>query len=266
LTSVHIYNANNSGRIVPKSSHVDDATIKVLHPSLPDNVAKLTGRLDYFDFEKPGEPKIAMRGAIYVFETEAKNDGNLSEEICIVVGGLFNGDLTPTYYRLDFFHRDGSTHMDILRNFRYTCNIVGVTDRGYSDPDAAFNGISYNMIAEVIQWDIGELHHFVINSQYVLGANKKLFEFDHNAASTDHILKIYTDVPGGWSAEISASKDIIETCSWLTISNSWGSEKSLANVSLIAAANPDPEIRTAYVHVTAGKLSMIVTVIQDKNM
>ena len=76
--------------------------IIAIKASLPESVALVVCPLPYTDFSSTGETGVAMRGAIYLFETEAKNAGNLLEETCIVVGGFFGDDYVQTCYRVDF--------------------------------------------------------------------------------------------------------------------------------------------------------------------
>jgi len=276
LKSVHVYNTNTSGRVVPMPGAVD-ATMVAQTPSLPASVASVVGPLDYSDFSAPGIPDIAMTGAVYLFETAAKNAGNQLEETCIVVGGLYGSDTAESYYRLDFFVPGGVTVMDILRNYRYLCNIIAVNGRGYPSVDDAYRAKSFNMIANILAWNEGVVGDVVFDGQYMLAVDQNPFALtgdDHNTASTDNILTVTTDYPTGWTAAVWADKagttpvpnDPATGGPWLHISPAAGAGAAGGGAQstaaqLIAPANAGAE-RTAYVLITAGRLTYIETVTQ----
>ena len=266
LKSVHVYNANSAGRIVPVSANIDE-TLKALHPSLPESFS-VRPPMRFADFSAPGEPDVAMLGAIYVFETAARNktdlNGDASQEMCIVVGGTYGAEEIPTFYRIDFLSRDGSQRIDILRNFRYACNIAEVNGAGHPTVEEAFAEKSYNMVAEVKQWDVSEITHIVFDNHHTLGADKNAFAFDRAArttASADNKLSILTDAPAGWKAEAYADASRTRPSDWLSLNQKFGAAETVAKISLIAAENTGAE-RSAYISVTAGNLKFGITVKQ----
>jgi hypothetical protein len=208
-----------------------------------------------------------MKGAIYLLETAAKNSGNNTDETCIVVGGVYGSDANTTYYRLDFLDKDGKTHLDILRNHQYLCNITDVKCSGYSTVDEAFKSSAYNLVADINSWDEGQIRNIAFNSQYMLGVSHDLFELNagaHNANRTDNILKIFTDYPTGWTATVWANTAGTTPVSWLSINITAGAGGAQINEThLITDANTGAE-RTAYIHVKAGKLTCIVKVVQNE--
>ncbi|MCL2727382.1 MAG: hypothetical protein FWD56_03270 [Bacteroidales bacterium] len=277
LKSVHLYNTNQSGRIVPISGTDYMGLDKVAKKaSLPYPVTPVTGPVAYTDFSAPGIPDVAMKGAIYLFETAAKNNGNFLTETCIVVGGLYGSDTQESYYRLDFLSTDGATHVDILRNHRYVCNIVSVNGRGFPSTDDAYRAKSFNMTANILAWEEGVITHIVFDNQYMLGVSRDRFDFsheEHNGAHTDNILTVATDYPDGWTASVWADKagttpvpqDAVSGLPWLRIDPSSGIGDALPHpMRLLTDANIVFAERTAYIHIKAGRLTYIVTVVQNR--
>jgi hypothetical protein len=208
-----------------------------------------------------------MKGAIYLFETAAKNAGNFLDETGIVVGGFYDSDSFESYYRLDFFAPDGTTHLDILRNNRYICNIIEVKGRGLPTVDDAWRTKSFNMKANILVWNEGIIPNVVIDGQYMLGVSHDRFELDGEArdgTDLDNILTITTNHPDGWTAAVWANKAGTVPATWLNISPSSGAGDSLPKeVRLLMGENPGSE-RTAYIHIQAGRLTYVVTVVQGE--
>ena len=265
LRSVHVYNTNTSGRIVPELRYMGP-DMTVTKASLPASVAMAAGPLAYTDFTSPGIADIAMRGAIYLFETAAKNAGDFLDETCIVVGGLYRDDTVQSYYRLDFFAPDGATHLDLLRNHRYACNIVDVRERGYPTADDAYRARSVGLTADVIAWNEGGLGDVVFDRQYMLRVSHDRFEFSgaaHGATDADNILEITTDHPTGWTASVWADKAGTTSAPWLSLDAASGAgDAQPCKVCLLADVNNSGSRRMAYIHIGAGRSTYIVTVIQ----
>jgi len=277
LKSVHLYNTNRSGRIVPIPDVDHIGTDKVAKKaSLPYPVTPVTGPVAYTDFTPPGIPDVAIKGAIYLFETAAKNNGNFLTETCIVVGGLYGSDTQESYYRLDFLSTDGATHVDILRNHRYICNIVSVNGRGFTTIDDAYRAKSLNMTANILAWEEGVITHIVFDNQYMLGVSHDRFDLspdEHKATHTDNILTVATDYPDGWTASVWADKagltpvppDAISGLPWLRIDPTSGIGNAQPQpMHLLTDANIVFAERTAYIHIKAGRLTYIVTVVQGR--
>ena len=277
LKSVYVYNTNGSGRVVPKpGAEYIGADMKAVKASLPDNiVASKDNPMIYADFNTPGETDVAMRGAIYLFETAAKNAGDFLKETGIVVGGIYGTDSEMSYYRLDFSGQDDKKHMDVLRNHMYVFKIVKVDGRGHESPDNAYRSQSYNMAANLIVWDMGDIREIVFDSQYMLGVSHNRFDLDadvHDTHCPDNMLKITTDNPTGWEASVWADREgetplpvDASNKSWLSITPDKGAKTGAKpdEIRLITQENTGDE-RTAYVHIKAGRLSYIVTVVQEK--
>ena len=265
LKSVHVYNTNTSGRIAPKSAAGYVLNNVAQKASLPNSVTSVVGPIAYSDFGTPGVTDIAMRGAIYLFETAAKNAGNFLQETGIVVGGFYGSDTFESYYRVDFLGPDNTTYMDLLRNHKYSCNIIDVKGRGLPTVEEAWRTKSYNMVANILAWDEGVIHNIIFDSQYMLGVSHDVFELDgdmHDNSCTDNIIKIITDHPDGWNATVWGNKAGTLPATWLTVNPVFGAGNAqLKEVHLLTLANQGAN-RTAYIHIKAGRLTYIVTVVQ----
>jgi len=283
LKGVYVYNTNTSGRIVPRPNtstdiFVDDDKV-AQKASLPDPVTTVVGPLKYDDFSSPGIPDVAMRGAIYLFETAGSlntdyNNTDYLDETCIVVGGYFGSDEFETYYRIDFgflASMNAYTHFDILRNHKYSLTIATVAGRGYPSVDEAYKNWSFNhnMIINYSVWDEGEIHTFVFDYLYRLGVSQTNVVFTHEAygvSHTDNILKITTNYPLGWTADVWADEEGTTPLSngWLDINPTEGAGGAqLDEMRLNVLENTTSASRTAYIHIRAGRLSVVVKVVQS---
>ena len=267
LKSVHVYNTNTSGRITPKPgiTYIDNMIAQ--KASLPTSVTSVVGPLAYTDFTPPGDIDKAMRGAIYLFETAAKNNGDFLEQTCIVVGGYYGADHTESYYRLDFYKSNGTDHLDILRNHRYICNIIEVKGRGLPTVDEAYRTKSFNMVANILAWNEGAVPNMMIEGQYMLGVSQDRIELDGDAYGTsdlDNIVTIITNHPDGWKASIWANKAGTIPSFWLSANPSSGIGNAQHHqVHVVMGKNPGSE-RTAYIHIKAGRMTYVVTVVQGE--
>ena len=273
LKSVHVFNSNYAGRIVPNAANInagmaaERATLPTGSNPADPHEFRVSAPMDYDDFNSPGTPDIAMRGAIYMFETKAMNEGERLDETYIVIGGEF--DNSPiSYYRIDFFNINASngdiTHLDILRNHSYVVTITGVSDVGYSNPGEAAQGISYSdIVAEVKPYNDGEIRNFVFNNHHSLGVSSKEIEILGAVTANDiYTLKVFTDVPAGWDAVVlNGDGEPLEN-NWLQLDVREGNANQTTDVRLIVQPNPHLLERTAYIHIVAGWLHIPVKVVQ----
>lgn len=68
---------------------------------------------------------------------------------CVIVKGRYNGEAS-SYYKIDLgrvLSNGVFENYNILRNFQYTVTITGVTTSGYSTPEAALAGVTYNNLS-----------------------------------------------------------------------------------------------------------------------
>lgn len=151
LQQIYVYNAYDHYSFMPLSQMYNPVTKQVTGPSLTGNFTEFP--LEYnvkggiqisHEIYLPDSPVLMKEGAI-------SGDENHINRCAIVVGGLYNGSTTPTYYRLDFNDNNSPKQLvDVLRNHKYTINIVSVIGEGSATPDEAYKlkAMKLNMIAE----------------------------------------------------------------------------------------------------------------------
>jgi hypothetical protein len=269
LKSVRLYNTNIKGRIVPNSAVVQNMSVTA--PSLPNAPGKYLGPLVYDKEQDFTIPNVAMKGAIYTFETQAPQDDPL-EATCLVVGGEY-GNNAESYYRVDFLE-DGN-FQDILRNHRYLVNIVSVTGPGYKNPDEAFRNKSVNMDVNILVWDTNNMYDVIFDGQFYLSVsrdsilvsreeqdNTELFVItDYNP---DNPLK---NIKTGWYVDSIIDIATGNTCTWLTVDPTTreGKPNELKNVKLKIKQNDDIQNnhRSAKITFAAGRLRYPVKIYQS---
>jgi hypothetical protein len=278
LKSVMLYNTNTKGRVVPASftdgQDNGERYLWVTAPTIPADIApdnkRHKGPLAYTGFEDD-EEDVAMRGAIYTFETAAPEDGDRLKATCLVVGGVFDAnadsdfDEPETFYRVDFLEDDGDggkTFRHILRNHQYTVNVVDVTGPGHDTSDEAFEGGSDNQLsAKVTVWS--SVDQAVRHVQYFLNVSREEVTLEA-AANSSATLTAETDYtisnrgfPAGIVVEITP-----QGRSWLSFSIS-GTGNNPKTITLTATTENSSSIaRTAQVYVKAGNLTKVITVTQ----
>jgi len=276
LKSVYMCNINTSGRIVPKpgTEYFDATNMIALKASLPESVETILGPLAYTD----DIVDHALKGAIYLFETAA-NNMELLKETCIIIGGIYESDANISFYRIYFYGTDRTTHIDILRNHRYVCNITKVYGRGFPTVEEAFESKDFLLETDIIDWDEGMRAEFIdgwkyigdvhFNQQYMLTVSRDDFILPAEA-STDNCLTIITDCPS-WDVAVSASKGIKYDPlpgDWLRITPPISGTGDAQPYDILFAVddNTGSADRTAYIHVYAGSgqanLSYVVPVVQ----
>ena len=277
LKSVRIYNTNTTGRIVPKPGmqYVDEY-MKAIKPSIPASATIDLGPLEYaqtHDFDAPGELDVAMRGAIYLFEREAINSEDcILDETCIVVGGLYDNDAQPSYYRIDFVDQSDQ-HLDILRNHNYLCNLLDIKGRGYPTAYEAYLGKSYNIVANIIEWD-DSASSVAFDNHFTLSVSKDDFEFYREATDielSNNVFYVSTDYVDpnpmsglGWKIDKIVDRTTGEPVSWLFATPDQGAPGNRTKVVLTYEANYTGEDRAAVLWIAAGRMRLAVYVSQSK--
>jgi hypothetical protein len=275
MSSVSLYNTLLGGNIVPDAAKVvteqrSGATyLRVNAVTVPPEQTRQLGPIFYTDFSAPGTTDVAMIGAIYTFEIA--NSTTDAQATCLVVGGLYGTDTTPTYYRIDLLAAGTQNRLDILRNHQYVVNINSVVGRGYSTRDEAFNHKGQNMTATTLVQTQQGLDNIVFNKQYSLSSNKfslSLFANQYTGASPtgDNTFSATTDFPSGWTLDrIVGSDGTTASGSWLTLSSAAGAANTVTNLIASATQNTTGASRTATIYLKADNLSLPITVTQSTN-
>ncbi len=280
LKSVRLYNTNTKGRIVPDAAALSEESrnneryVMAVSPTLAPNSMVYEGPLVYDDFSAPGKEGVALRGAIYTFETGAAESGKMLEATCLVIGGVYGNDNDPTYYRVDFVEDDGVTFRSILRNHQYIANITDVKSSGHTTPEEAFASKSLNITAEILEWDEGGMGNIAFDGQYVLSVSRNVFSFsrDERRSDTgDNVLFVFTDyatsaagAKSGWYVEkiVDASDGITEV-DWLAISPERADASVKQKTVIMVDLNNTGQARSANIIFAAGRLRYPVRVDQS---
>ncbi|MDR2118971.1 MAG: FimB/Mfa2 family fimbrial subunit [Tannerellaceae bacterium] len=134
LTEILLYNASSRGSLAPN-------LINPAQPAQPAGAGgygRMTAPLRYDAAD--GVTARECKRAIYVYEAPAGTGVGGTDNICLVIGGRYQGAVT-TYYRVDFTGKSGgqSAFLPLLRNNYYPVKIVSVSGIGSSTPETALN-------------------------------------------------------------------------------------------------------------------------------
>jgi hypothetical protein len=265
LDEIHIYNSKNAGRIVPDPANLESPARVNAATEPPGNINNGTSLV----YTVPSSMNTTFERTIYLFEAQGKAENQSSLATCVVVGGTFGTDGKTTYYRLDFLKKETSDSYfrDILRNHRYTMNITSVTGSGYDDPDDAFNSKSINMVADIVDWDDGDMGIIAFDGQHILSVSRDEFSFMREAKSTDdddNLLYVRTDCADGWSVDkIVDEADGTTEVTWLTLTPDSGAANGKTEVHLTYEENNTNAERCAIVWIEAGRLRYPIRVTQS---
>jgi len=223
------------------------------------------------DFSAPGVVDVAMKGAIYLFETKAPADTsqlNALNATCVVVGGLYGSDTNPSYYRVDFLK--GKNFQDILRNYRYLVNIVSVSGRGYPTPDEAYRNKSVNMAVNILTWKDNDMTDITFDGQWYLSVSSQNIDLSIKAETDSTSLSVLTDfnpvgsATTGWYVKsITDSATHVNPAPWLMVTPMQGPPNTLKNVRIQTTSdNTTGKDRVATIIFAAGRLEYPVTIRQ----
>ncbi|WP_295940619.1 fimbrial protein [uncultured Alistipes sp.] len=274
LSSVHVYNYNTKGHIVPASDSWNVSGNVATTPTVPALSTPTRGPLDY----NGGNSVIdtdACTGEIYLFETE-NIDGNSAkgpaERTCLVVGGIWdanaNGDFTddgrPTFYRMDFSTGAESSEIfqNVLRNHHYTFDITKVGSRGYDNKDDAFAGGS-RLTATVSKWNLAE-QNVSGGGQYFLKISDDILFFNYKPGEV-HEVSMLTDfsATGVWIDSGNIEYEPASDNGWIILNNRSGAPGTNNLTTEISVQhNYSDRIRKATIPVRAGGISKKIRVIQ----
>ncbi|MCD7936043.1 MAG: hypothetical protein LUG98_04215 [Tannerellaceae bacterium] len=171
LTSVQLYRANNQIQIIPEA--LDDD--KVTSPSIPDGAAAI--------INTPAQivNGSSLMGGIYLPESAITPESNRREgATCVVIGGIYRGDTTPTYYRMDFVP-DNKPELSgqVLRNHRYVFQIEKVLGPGWREPGEASTHDSSQAEVIIKEWN-SDTMHMVFDGYHYLGVSTRHVHLDYH--------------------------------------------------------------------------------------
>ena len=151
IESVRLYRPNDKIQLAPDESFAPESP-QVTAPSVFAGAVKSQSPV----VTETSEPDPVSIAGIYVPEADGVADAaaRLTEATCIVVGGYYDGQSQPTYYRVDFDPGlEGHPFGQILRNYKYVFRIRKVTGPGWSDPGLAALNKATSIVAEIEPWE-----------------------------------------------------------------------------------------------------------------
>lgn len=270
LGSVHLYNSNSAASLVP----LDSATPT---PNVPAGAAAL-GPIRY------AAGPTSLINTIYMAEARrgdapTSTSGDFLKNPCIVVGGWYGSATDMTYYRVDFAEKTNGNlgYLDILRNHSYNVAIRSVAGPGKRTPDEAFHSIPKNIEAGVVKWNDNEISGIIFDGVNLLAVSPSRLELPSDASEPAYAssLRIITDVaqvgstPGGWTAKIFKDREgtaqFTPAEKWLSMTptGASGNYPDGDTAAMEYLKNETGAPRTAYVHISAGRLTYVVEVVQS---
>lgn len=232
LQEAYLFNRNLKGRIVP-----DSWTGTAITPTLPFLASADSERKPAWHYSAAdGITATGASNIIYIFETKAKNSGDLTDEFCVVVGGIYNSK--KFYYRVDF--KDATdNYRDILRNWRYEMEITDVLNEGATDPEDAFLGGS-KLEATVTPWNDSN-QNTIIDLQNSLKLDSTVVQLDWqgNLLSFGVVAN-----PNTWSHSVGNLKNgitVSKTSSSILDFKGNGSTKNYSNITALDCGYIDLE-------------------------
>jgi hypothetical protein len=210
----------------------------------------------------------ALEGVIYTFEARSKVT-SLELTPFLLVKGSWNGE-ADSWYRIDFFGKLNSTatenvYLPLLRNYRYTVSIDGVSGRGYGSPDEAANASFTNIQATTHTLNEGNIERVVWDGYNYLAVTTNTYEIGNsNVVQNIGHISATTNYSTGWTATVKIATG--DQAGWLTLTNTSGAgDENAQPLGMSVQPNTGTGNRTAVVTVTAGRLKQTVTVTQLLN-
>ncbi|MCC8062705.1 MAG: hypothetical protein LIO68_05630 [Rikenellaceae bacterium] len=283
LTEVYVMHYNAAGYIAPAWNPADGAVLPSL-PASPMVPAQPAGKTDRLLYAYPASPAGGLIGGIYTYEAAAtsgvEGDATHTDATCLVVKGTYQGK--EYYYRLDFTaatdaegRQPGQTgfnpatveYIPLYRNHRYTFTIDAVRGIGYEDIDDAVAslGIMNNLRTSLLVVDERSVNNYVFNGEHYLGIAEDMVTCAHTEGTSDVLCT--TNYAYGWEfdpdqAYTGGIEYLTGAGSWLTATEYTPDNGQHNYIRLTSQANTTNTVRTAKVHVAAGRLRHSLTVVQ----
>lgn len=259
IEEVHLYNYNQHGLVWHNSG---DSPATVTLPSTPDKAEDIS-----YSVTNTASDKTSFSEQLYALEAQIEEAD--ATRPCLVVR-LTDGTEDLGWYRIDFVKSDG-TWLDLVRNYRYIFTITGVKGNGYEDPDTAYKSKSTDIEAEIVDWSDAGVDEVVTDGQYILGVAPVEMELEADV-SAGHSITVKTTAPA-WRYYLSDNADseevLVSKPDWITFSGyTEGAEIAGGNsnpgytLTFSVTENTSTD-RTAYVHITTGKMTILVTILQQ---
>jgi hypothetical protein len=258
LKSVRLYNYHDKGQLAPSAANWDGSSVTA--PSVPPSAGKpIDPATNPLVYDGESVMAVACVDEIYTFEAAAGSTNTPRENTCLVIGGSYNSG-PETFYRVDFTTTaSGSTlYLDLLRDHHYEATIIDVSGPGSDDPTSAWNSPPVN-----IETRIGWSGLIIGQDEPYLAVNQVSLVLE-GEAKTDNQLLIATSIATGWTLDVTDSRqDGGAAVPWITnLSGSFSGAGKIDTITFDVTRNTGELDRIAYIHVTAGRFRIIITVTQ----
>lgn len=253
LTSVGVYDIAETGFIAPAAGNytLENGVYTVLAPSVCGD----TGMTQPYVVEDGIVSGNTLRGRIFVPEFSSGEEQD-EQAPCLLIGGYYGKDNTTeeTWYKVNITSRENNVvkAIDLLRNHRYSLNIIQVSSKGYATKEEAYNNSPENIRSELtLSADVaGGLNNVAYNGNEYLATN--FAELD-----TNELLEILTNAQGGWT--------LTQIPDWLEVSSASGSQGERAAITFSVRQQSD-EKRSASLLLSAGRLQLQIVVNENSGV
>lgn len=251
LRDVYIYNRKSRGHVIPKSDFWDSSIKKVTAPTMPEDIypsepLNIKGPAAY-----DSESEVELIRTIYTYESEGVELSRRTDATCLVIGGYYGTETTPSYYRIDLLNDAETAFRDLLRNHLYEIEVKSVSGSGYDTPDAAFEGRTKNMEVVITTWNLSTME-IVIEGSFSLKVSPSTF-YLQDAEAHMLVSNIMTTYPRGWTFYLDPNDEAdgfrafrVENDLWIEVP---------ANL---------PLLRPYYIDIKSGNLNVFI-VVERKN-
>ncbi len=262
MEGMRFYHWSNRGQLVPDEAVLSSDKTKVTAISGNTGTTAAAERQTYGPSERDGDG--FFTNLIYLPETPAGTAGTITGNPCLIIYATYKG--TAGWYKIELLD-DQDNCLPLLRNYRYTFEIVKVGGRGYATPDEAYKSKALNLTVRVHTHSDATLTNVMYDGQYWLAWDPDKFEMDKEAhGPTDdghNLLQIETNCEDGWKLQRIEYPSGGQT-GWLSIptTEQSGAKNTRGQVHFVASVNNGTS-RTAIVHFSAGRMDMSVEVTQS---
>ena len=181
-----------------------------------------------------------------------------------------------TYYKVEFLKNGTSTQMDLLRNHHYQVKVTAVNHEGWATEDEAINNLSENRLTVEVVDDNPPIVNMIACKDYELGVCGKQTVLGKNTEATITFVTTkpkdsnynefsvvskdsWIKVPDNYK---SATPIELPTLATSTEGGQFSSEGRLYTMNLILDENFESNVRSGFVTIKYGDLSLDVLITQ----
>ena len=277
LESIHVYNYNTSGLIIPNVSSFVPANYSGVYttPSIPSSPGKTNASTSStsLNYTTNSDNKIDCTNQIYIFENAHVApfySGSWKNNPCLVIGGKFGTGTQPTtYYRQDFVRKGSPDEwFSVLRNHSYLFTIKDVVGPGYDTPIKALLAEAEVPININVQsWNDADIENVVVDELSYLGATPRSFNLSNTSGHSGNVLTITTSRAAQPTVTFSSSATAITAITpagWMAQTSYPATYTTVAGrrVYTYTFNVAGSGTRTGYIHIKAGRMTSVVEVRQ----